>query len=57
MPCGYLGHNNNECRCTPDQVSRYKAKISGHLLDRIYLHIEVPALKEYELVNASVSEH
>lgn len=56
-PCGYLGHHNNKCRCTPDQVSRYKAKISGPLLDRIDLHIEVPALKEDELIKASVSEH
>lgn len=55
-PCGYLGHHNNKCRCTPDQVSRYKAKISGPLLDRIDLHIEVPALKEDELMHASVSE-
>lgn len=55
-PCGYLGHHNNKCRCTPDQVSRYKAKISGPLLDRIDLHIEVPALKEDELIQASVSE-
>jgi magnesium chelatase family protein len=55
-PCGYLGHHNNKCRCTPDQVSRYKAKISGPLLDRIDLHIEVPALKEEELTNAGVSE-
>ena len=55
-PCGYLGHHNNKCRCTPDQVLRYKAKISGPLLDRIDLHIEVPALKEDELINANVSE-
>jgi magnesium chelatase family protein len=56
-PCGYLGHHNNKCRCTPDQVSRYKAKISGPLLDRIDIHIEVPALSEDELTKASVSEH
>jgi magnesium chelatase family protein len=56
-PCGYLGHHNNKCRCTPDQVSRYKAKISGPLLDRIDIHIEVPALTEDELTKASVSEH
>jgi magnesium chelatase family protein len=56
-PCGYLGHHNNKCRCTPDQISRYKAKISGPLLDRIDLHIEVPALKEDELINANASEH
>lgn len=55
-PCGYLGHFNNKCRCTPDQVSRYKAKISGPLLDRIDLHIEVAALKEDELTGAALSE-
>ncbi len=55
-PCGYLGHHNNKCRCTPDQVARYKGKISGPLLDRIDLHIEVPALKEEELTQASNSE-
>ena len=55
-PCGYLGHHNNKCRCTPDQVSRYRAKISGPLLDRIDLHIEVSALKEDELTQASESE-
>lgn len=56
-PCGYLGHFNNKCRCTPDNVTRYKAKISGPLLDRIDMHIEVPALKEEELTGASVSEN
>ncbi len=55
-PCGYLGHHNQKCRCTPDQISRYRAKISGPLLDRIDLHIEVPALKEEELMSANVSE-
>jgi magnesium chelatase family protein len=55
-PCGYLGHYNNKCRCTPDQVTRYKAKISGPLLDRIDLHIEVSALKEDELTNANTAE-
>ena len=55
-PCGYLGHFNNKCRCTPDNVARYKAKISGPLLDRIDLHIEVPALKEQELTAASAGE-
>ncbi len=56
-PCGYLGHFNNKCRCTPDNVARYKAKISGPLLDRIDLHIEVPALKEQELTAASNAEN
>ena len=55
-PCGYLGHFNNKCRCTPDQVARYKGKISGPLLDRIDLHIEVSALKEDELTNAANAE-
>lgn len=55
-PCGYLGHFNNKCRCTPDNVARYRSKISGPLLDRIDLHIEVPALKEDELTNASAAE-
>lgn len=51
-PCGYAGHYNNKCRCTPDQVQRYKSKISGPLLDRIDLHVEVPALKEEELTGS-----
>jgi magnesium chelatase family protein len=55
-PCGYHGHYNNKCRCTPDQISRYKSKISGPLLDRIDLHIEVPALREDELTANSNSE-
>ena len=55
-PCGYLGHHNNKCRCTPDQITRYRAKISGPLLDRIDLQIEVPALKEDELLKTTDSE-
>ena len=55
-PCGYLGHFNNKCRCTPDQVSRYRSRISGPLLDRIDLHIEVPALKEDELTASHSGE-
>jgi len=43
-PCGYLGHASGRCRCTPDQIARYRARISGPLLDRIDLQIEVPAL-------------
>ena len=55
-PCGYLGHHNGRCRCTPDQVARYRAKISGPLLDRIDLQIEVPALSEEELLTKSAGE-
>jgi magnesium chelatase family protein len=56
-PCGYLGHFNNKCRCTPDNVARYKAKISGPLLDRIDMHIEVPALEEDEMTSAANAEN
>jgi magnesium chelatase family protein len=55
-PCGYLGHHNGKCRCTSDQVLRYRAKISGPLLDRIDLQIEVPALTESELTAATSGE-
>lgn len=55
-PCGFLGHHNNKCRCTPDQVVRYRGKISGPLLDRIDLHVEVPALREDELTAAAAGE-
>ncbi|MDO8962171.1 MAG: YifB family Mg chelatase-like AAA ATPase [Methylophilus sp.] len=55
-PCGYLGHFNQKCRCTPDQVARYRGKISGPLLDRIDLLIEVPALKEEEMTQAMLAE-
>lgn len=55
-PCGYLGHRNNKCRCTPDQVARYRSKISGPLLDRIDLHIEVPALSDEELTSVPAGE-
>ncbi|HHO68435.1 MAG TPA: ATP-dependent protease [Gammaproteobacteria bacterium] len=43
-PCGYLGDSNGRCRCTAEQVQRYRARLSGPLLDRIDLHIEVPRL-------------
>jgi magnesium chelatase family protein len=55
-PCGYLGHFARQCRCTPDMVARYRSRISGPLLDRIDLHVEVPALKPGELTGASRSE-
>lgn len=41
-PCGYLGNANGRCQCTSDQVQRYQNRISGPLLDRMDLHIEVP---------------
>jgi magnesium chelatase family protein len=55
-PCGYLGHHNAKCRCTPDQVARYRSRISGPLLDRIDLQIEVPALPEGQLLERGAAE-
>jgi magnesium chelatase family protein len=43
-PCGYLGDVSQRCRCTPPQIARYRNKISGPLLDRIDMHIEVPRI-------------
>jgi len=56
-PCGFLGHPSGKCRCTPEQVARYRGRISGPLLDRIDLHIEVPALPEADLTRAGDGEH
>jgi magnesium chelatase family protein len=49
-PCGYLGHPTRACRDTPDQIARYQGKLSGPLLDRIDLHVDVPALPVHELL-------
>ena len=54
-PCGYLGHPSGKCHCTPDQVARYRAKISGPLLDRIDMQIEVPAVPQEELMRQRVT--
>src|SRR5579871_4137023 len=48
-PCGYFGDPGRECHCTPPMIQRYASKISGPLLDRIDIHIEVPAVKYKEL--------
>src|SRR5499427_9512019 len=55
-PCGYLGHYSAKCRCTPEQVARYRGRISGPLLDRIDIRIEVPTLREEELTSAARGE-
>ncbi|HRY28526.1 MAG TPA: YifB family Mg chelatase-like AAA ATPase [Elusimicrobiota bacterium] len=52
-PCGYYGHPERHCVCTPFQVQKYRAKVSGPLLDRIDLHIEVPALRVSELTEGA----
>ena len=43
-PCGYLGDTSGRCRCTAEQVQRYRGRISGPILDRIDMHIEVPSV-------------
>ena len=48
-PCGYLGDPKHACKCTPMQIERYMGRIRGPLLDRIDLHIEVPAVPFQEL--------
>jgi magnesium chelatase family protein len=55
-PCGYLGHPTRACRCTPDIVKRYRDRISGPLLDRIDLQIEVPALTGDEIARSHAGE-
>ena len=57
-PCGHHGTSEagNRCRCTPDQVARYRSKLSGPLLDRIDLQIEVPALPAEALQGAAEGE-
>ena len=49
-PCGFFGDPQNECTCTPSQILRYQKKISGPMLDRIDIHLEVPAVKLEKLV-------
>ena len=55
-PCGYLGASLKPCRCTPDQIARYHGKLSGPLMDRIDLHVEVSALPPDELLHTSSGE-
>lgn len=55
-PCGHWGSTVQRCRCTPDKVARYQARISGPLLDRIDLHVEVGALPPQELLAARSGE-
>jgi magnesium chelatase family protein len=55
-PCGLLGHPRLACRCTPDAVARYQGRISGPLLDRIDLRIEVPTVSVETLAQAADGE-
>jgi len=56
-PCGYFGDLKRECRCSPVQVQRYRQRISGPLLDRIDLHIEVPAVEYRDISSERAEEH
>ena len=55
-PCGFFGDPTRECHCSPPQIQRYVSKISGPLLDRIDIHIEVPAVKYKELRGEASAE-
>lgn len=55
-PCGYYGDPRNECICTPILIQRYMSRISGPLLDRIDIHIEVPAVDYAELSGGPAGE-
>jgi magnesium chelatase family protein len=55
-PCGYFGDLKRECRCGPLQVQRYRQRISGPLLDRIDLHIEVPAVEYRDVASERAEE-
>lgn len=55
-PCGFLGHPKKTCRCSFSQIARYQKRISGPLLDRIDLHIDVPPVEEDKLTTNFASE-
>ena len=55
-PCGYFNDKSRECMCTPPMIQRYVSKVSGPLLDRIDIHIEVPAVQYKELRGGSAAE-
>ena len=55
-PCGYYGDPKRECRCSPPQIEKYRQRISGPLLDRIDLHVEVPLVEYKELTSDITGE-
>jgi len=56
-PCGYFGDPTHDCKCMPGQVSRYQKKISGPMLDRIDIHLDVPAVKVEKLTSQEKSRN
>jgi len=56
-PCGYFGDPTHDCKCMPGQVSRYQKKISGPMLDRIDIHLDVPAVKVEKLTSREKSKN
>lgn len=55
-PCGYYGGQKGMCRCTPYKIGNYMSKISGPLLGRIDIHVDVPAVEYSDLASASIGE-
>ena len=55
-PCGYFADPNHQCTCTPYQIQRYRARISGPLLDRMDIHVEVPGVAYEDLASRRPGE-
>jgi magnesium chelatase family protein len=55
-PCGHLGDPGGKCKCTPERVATYRSRISGPLLDRIDLHVEVPRVATQEIASPDAAE-
>jgi magnesium chelatase family protein len=55
-PCGFYGDSKRQCRCSVRQIENYRQKISGPLLDRIDLHVEVPLVDFRELTNDTITD-
>jgi len=55
-PCGFYGDPKRECQCSPNMITKYRNRISGPLLDRIDIHIEVPAVKYKEMAGEATGE-
>ena len=53
-PCGYFGSNDKKCRCLPGQIDRYRKRVSGPIIDRIDLHVDVPEVKVEKLIESGI---